>query len=292
MCSTPFGITDYFGLRAVASAAICVRGCSTPFGITDYFGRAGARAGRDRHDVLNAFRHHGLFRPSWRTTIVRLTFRVLNAFRHHGLFRSSEGSRARDLIQCSTPFGITDYFGVRDPAVVRGGLQCSTPFGITDYFGSATVMPSSSRFCAQRLSASRIISAGCGNGRVDRSEVVLNAFRHHGLFRTGSGISSTNKSTGAQRLSASRIISDRERNLVHEQINRCSTPFGITDYFGRSRRPPTRRQVISAQRLSASRIISAGGRRGCRGRAAVVLNAFRHHGLFRQRPRHAGLAER
>ena len=47
-------------MRAVA-AAMNSWGCSTPFGITDYIGRILARES-GAIQVLNAFRHHGLYR--------------------------------------------------------------------------------------------------------------------------------------------------------------------------------------------------------------------------------------
>ena len=63
---------------------------------------------------------------------------VLNAFRHHGLYRERVGrdTADRDTV-CSTPFGITDYIGL----LVGGNERliddvCSTPFGITDYIGT------------------------------------------------------------------------------------------------------------------------------------------------------------
>ena len=83
---------------------------------------------------------------------------------------------------------------------------------------------------------------------------MLNAFRHHGLYRALAAMLSMARATSAQRLSASRIIS------VH--------------------RDPDGAQSECAQRLSASRIISVGGRDGPL-RASEVLNAFRHHGLYR-----------
>ena len=60
-CSTPFGITDYIGLDARLDLNDHV--CSTPFGITDYIG-SGHRphTQSSRRPVLNAFRHHGLYR--------------------------------------------------------------------------------------------------------------------------------------------------------------------------------------------------------------------------------------
>ena len=87
LCSTPFGITDYIGCERAHHAAVVL--CSTPFGITDYIGREGEGAGDAAAHVLNAFRHHGLYR----------------------IANSRAGPSVR--IMCSTPFGITDYIGVR-----------------------------------------------------------------------------------------------------------------------------------------------------------------------------------
>ena len=62
LCSTPFGITEYIGggdARGVRDAAMC----STPFGITEYIG-GGQGGGAAVHVVLNAFRHHGVYRSA------------------------------------------------------------------------------------------------------------------------------------------------------------------------------------------------------------------------------------
>ena len=137
--------------------------------------------------------------------------------------------------------------------------------------------------CAQRLSASRIISALRVEQDVRAEISVLNAFRHHGLYRprrpgrcrrsqpsaqrlSASRIISAyvddavTLAIGAQRLSASRIISENPNPSRVVQLSECSTPFGITDYIGRP----------SCY---------------CRRRRRAVLNAFRHHGLYRPRPR-------
>ena len=88
--------------------------------------------------VLNAFRHHGLYRPRG---VVRKPYegkfcaQRLSASRIiSGYCRQVAGGYA---LECSTPFGITDYIGypLLDPHV-ECVLRCSTPFGITDYIGS------------------------------------------------------------------------------------------------------------------------------------------------------------
>ena len=62
---------------------------------------------------------------------------MLNAFRHHGLYRATwMKAMATACMRCSTPFGITDYIGLRAVSLGRvGPVLCSTPFGITDYIG-------------------------------------------------------------------------------------------------------------------------------------------------------------
>ena len=160
--------------------------------------------------VLNAFRHHGLYRPAvdWIEN-KNIPIQVLNAFRHHGLYRLNPNVWTPLYRKCSTPFGITDYIGRTRPLTHEDVAMCSTPFGITDYIGPLRERPrlgvhvvlnafrhhglyrprcwpapGSGRACAQRLSASRIISVGWTHSR----------------------LAST---TSAQRLSASRIISER-----------------------------------------------------------------------------------
>ena len=134
-------------------------------------------------DVLNAFRHHGLYRAIDMILALDAEVLVLNAFRHHGLYRPS----------------------------------------------ISQIQP---RYSAQRLSASRIISAVSIASRICRS-------------------------VGAQRLSASRIISVLLESRRRFEWIRCSTPFGITDYIGSGPGARPLSATCGAQRLSASRIISA-----------------------------------
>ena len=233
------------------------RRCSTPFGITDYFGLLPVC---DHLDYLGAQR--------------------LSASRIISELHS--GDDAPTAQECSTPFGITDYFGQGLGHRLGNRRQCSTPFGITDYFG----LPRHPH---------RPVAPGS----------VLNAFRHHGLFRMCSRVLSCSSEPCAQRLSASRIISARRCAPRLASARRCSTPFGITDYFGGGLSTRPTMPLISAQRLSASRIISAaraiapkltpycaqrlsasriisgGARRENDQIQGQVLNAFRHHGLFR-----------
>ena len=91
----------------------------------------------------------------------------------------------------------------------RTGIRCSTPFGITEYIGG---YPAAYRGARAR---------------------VLNAFRHHGVYRLPV-MSASECCTSAQRLSASRSISDATVVAVTRGGNLCSTPFGITEYIGAS----------------------------------------------------------
>ena len=195
--------------------------------------------------VLNAFRHHGLYRRRRPPPPTPGELDVLNAFRHHELYRPPwTGARvAPSLTPCSTPFGITDYIGLAfdERLQIAKGLcstplrdGCSTPFGITDYIGFGADVEPSGEVCAQRLSASRIISVAVAWQAIARP-------------------------VRAQRLSASRIISAFMTARFSTALSLCSTPFGITDYIGISHDRPGRR-------------------------AEHVLNAFRHHGLYRDQP--------
>ena len=252
-CSTPCGITDYFGLAPVGDGQPFTE-CSTPCGITDYFGCAC----HETHDQLY----------------------VLNALRHHGLFRGIQPPQLpRPRAMCSTPCGITDYFGggqrgsaalslssaqrLAASRTISGGefsltptlpAKCSTPCGITDYFGTTATAATLSTVCAQRLAASRTISDSAD----ERTNRHFQCAQRLAASRTISAIPSSATKLlypGAQRLAASRTISDRYRvplpaghgvlnALRHHGLFRgiraregnalllCSTPCGITDYFG------------------------------------------------------------
>ena len=107
--------------------------------------------------------------------------------------------------ECSTPFGIGDGFAVADGGLIPGVQLCSTPFGIGDGFASGTCSSETNLSCAQRLSASEMVSHAYpvdGGGH----QLVLNAFRHRRWFRV----------TG---ICASFVL------------EKCSTPFGIGDGF-------------------------------------------------------------
>ena len=122
-----------------------------------------------------------------------------------------------------------------------------------------------------------------GSARGTALRQVLNAFRHHGLFRPPREGVSANDSWCAQRLSASRIISAAPTTVYRPGAIECSTPFGITDYFGAGRRD---RSGCSVSVLNAFRhhgLFRTERLEGLSGTEYQVLNAFRHHGLFRAR---------
>ena len=173
-CSTPFGITEvgilaqcrppgqYPVLNAfrhhrgghLVAVGELLRGlgCSTPFGITE------VGMPRYRHQprivlVLNAFRHHrGGHTLRRHHSHAQARAQRLSASQRWAFARVDDGLA---VLQCSTPFGITEVgisLTAREP--VRWP-QCSTPFGITE--------------------------VGIGRGAIPgpRLHRVLNAFRHH-----------------------------------------------------------------------------------------------------------------
>ena len=211
---------------------------------------------------LTPFRHHGLYRyRRLQSALQRYEIECSTPFGITDYIRTDVTEGTATVKRCSTPFGITDYIGSETAASERERVKCSTPFGITDYIGWQPVDPAARRrTCAQRLSASRIISAtppqppstawssaqrlsasriiSAGRHRVHvgcPGPPVLNAFRHHGLYResvTAQAPFDTRRPC-AQRLSASRIISEERLSGTSARIFReCSTPFGITDYIG------------------------------------------------------------
>ena len=204
--------------------------------------------------MLNALRHHGLFRshPAQQTrpptSAQRLAasrtisggrvrgeplraHHVLNALRHHGLFRVRQARRARNHQLVLN--------ALRHHGLFRPGLATLSKRPVN---------------CAQRLAASRTIS-----GRMESRHCATDV--------------------SAQRLAASRTISvgcsdaqrpwcgcstpcgitdyfGRTSGMVGPQPRkRCSTPCGITDYFGLDP-PGTIAESPGAQRLAASRTIS------------------------------------
>ena len=111
-CSTPFGITEYIGCRALwtATPRCSVQRLSASRSIS--VGRL--RKPIPRHlPVFNAFRHHGVYRAA-ALCGRRYHVVVFNAFRHHGVYRSlHDTSLLNPRVECSTPFGITEYIGQR-----------------------------------------------------------------------------------------------------------------------------------------------------------------------------------
>ena len=156
-------------------------------------------------------------------------WRVLNAFRRHGWFH------------CQPPCKIGPRLRV-----------CSTPFGVMDGF-TRQKSPSMTEFpCAQRLSASWMVSL-MGARANTRRHGVLNAFRRHGWFHLTPAPHQT-RSTGAQRLSASWMVSHASRFLAI--LDECVlNAFRRHGWFHDTRRD---RDLL----------------------LRVVLNAFRRHGWF------------
>ena len=253
--------------------------CSTPFDITDYIGE--------------------------RLPAIDRLFPVLNAFRHHGLYRPDDLRRSCSIAAvCSTPFGITDYIGAVSYSLEGADYMCSTPFGITEYIGrrdrsrSRSSRTSAQRLsasrnisdeidripylapgCAQRLSASRNISAADRGAAAQPLQHVLNAFRHHGIYRMVPPARSSSRSC-AQRLSTSRNISVDGARRAGRVQQMCSTPFGITEYIGRGGDGHVGVAVVVLNAFRHHGIYRRGAR--SRGRfPAPVLNAFRHHGIYR-----------
>ena len=206
--------------------------CSTPFGITEYIGYTRLHHAGASSPVLNAFRHHGIYRSEVERGQQRGQEQVLNAFRHHGIYRKRlEVGDGRREVKCSTPFGITEYIGHDCVQRLDHELQCSTPFGITEYIGLAPQL-----------------------GHTHRSS-VLNAFRHHGIYRL-------------------------DRMCTGYFDDKCSTPFGITEYIGFGKGAWIQRSYVCSTPFGITEYIGING--GVyRSSLPLVLNAFRHHGIYR-----------
>src|SRR5581483_1122799 len=110
---------------------------------------------------------------------------VLNAFRHQRF--SHQSVRPMSVIEC----------------------RCSTPFGIKGSLTSEASQLHFAKTCAQRLSASKVLSpfyARCSN----KNNLVLNAFRHQRFSHSTMRDRKPNHlRRGAQRLSASKVLSLR-----------------------------------------------------------------------------------
>ncbi len=135
--------------------------CSTPFGITEYIGRLVGRSADHGRAVLNAFRHHGVYRVAASLHVLTLYHGCSTPF---GIteYIGAVGTptRPRRSTQCSTPFGITEYIGLFLSSYPSStSVLCPTPFGITEYIGPpSSAVRLTHLKCAQRLSASRSIS--------------------------------------------------------------------------------------------------------------------------------------
>ena len=230
--------------------------------------------------MLNAFRHHGVYRPHEAAALVSLAYKCSTPFGITEYIGGARPGSASRCGMCSTPFGITEYIGVGDAVNQSPVERCSTPFGITEYIGHPSGnmrryhvlnafrhhgvyrprrLPSccARSISAQRLSASRSISGLADDDHHAQQRAVLNAFRHHGVYRIRQIVPYP---WVVRRCSTpfgiTEYIGIRGSNIVPHGVLVCSTPFGITEYIG-GRRAKTSRSG-SAQRLSASRSISAG----------------------------------
>ena len=161
--------------------------------------------------VLNAFRHHGVYRSSAAIGSKR-TQRCstpLGITEYIGLFLNpvlnlslvlcstplgiteyigfADPVEAPHVRVCSTPLGITEYIGGRQPAWSNGHfLMCSTPLGITEYIGRQTRFQRLAGFlCSTPLGITEYIGSPT-TSRTAPTTSVLNASRHHGVYRTPS----------------------------------------------------------------------------------------------------------
>ena len=230
--------------------------CSTPFGITDFFTRPlDTPFSRRGPRVLNAFRHHGLLHQSFGSCdrgspagVCSTPFGITDFFtiercvplaeigvpgaqrlyRHHGLLHVAGFAVGMVVLLCSTPFGITDFFTISPPLryVRRTVLNAFRHHGLLHSTGRATIL-------TRRLVLNAFRHHGLLHNRWAagwRQVWVLNAFRHHGLLHRDTIYPVCASVASAQRLSASRTSS--QRNAIHAaNRNLCSTPFGITDFF-------------------------------------------------------------
>ena len=172
---------------------------------------------------------------------------VLNAFRHLRILHGDEVHLNQIVFQCSTPFGIFEFFTV--PAPLNSPALISAQRLSASSNSSRWTHPTTRgiRSSAQRLSA----SSNSSRPRVDERQLLK---------------------VRAQRLSASSNSSQR-RFLRWPAARQCacSTPFGIFEFF-------TRFPYLSsfapscAQRLSASSNSSHIGMQACK---LVVLGAQR-----------------
>ena len=243
--------------------------CSTPFGIFEFF-----TTDVDQRDsfccVLNAFRHLRILhqfltsRQKLPSSAQRLSASSNSSHRRQFELRrwracaqrlsaSSNssllaGRHCHAALECSTPFGIFEFFTRCSKSSQSPPTTCSTPFGIFEFFTTKGVTCFKLRSCAQRLSASSNsslvpICRSRSRGRAQR----LSASSNSSLL----SITDTRPSHGcAQRLSAS---SNSSPSMTSNEIRVCS----------------------GAQRLSASSNSSPVAIPAKQG-VIHVLNAFRH----------------
>ncbi len=253
MCSTPFGIGDWFTAATpqIVRIAICAQRLSA-----SEIGSPENK--RDNHSVhfrvLTAFRHRRLVHPLILGSIPATRCAQRLSASEIGSPIDPRSCRNRAIL-CSTPFGIGDWFTLLQLAIVDHVRLCSTPFGIGDWFTAELVNQGRfKKICAQRLSASEI-------GSLTIEAYVLASAEQGCSTPFGIGDWFTHLTNvvmqavlvGAQRLSASEIGSRLEPGIMGQAFL-CSTPFGIGDWF-------TRLRCYAAQH----------GRK--------VLNAFRHRRL-------------
>ena len=212
---------------------------------------------------------------------------MLNAFRHHGLYRQvgQSGQDALGEVMCSTPFGITDYIGSR-----YEDRSISIP-RVLNAFRHHGLYRSAPRSCSMCILSYRVLNAfrhhGLYRPQLGRArpplDRVLNAFRHHGLYRSPPKVT-----RGSRRVDVLNAFRHHGLYRVPPAVivvadGRCSTPFGITDYIGYRGRGGRRgrwRRVLNAFRHHGLYRPVDAWRSPLRS-VVHVLNAFRHHGLYR-----------
>ena len=228
--------------------------CSTPFGITAVGsvsrGRQRAFAG-----VLNAFRHHGC-REAHGRGLPGLADAVLNAFRHHGCREEPRPDvTGRDVLMCSTPFGITAVGSATGGLVLRLKLVLNAFRHHGCRESPPAAAPRRTR-CAQRLSASRLSGVASARSlaageRMCSTPFGITAVGRRVLRPFGSGAAC------AQRLSASRLsgAEDLARGPVWVRVLNAFRHHGCREATWTGVPTPT----CCAQRLSASRLSGAPG---------------------------------
>ena len=298
-CSTPFGVTVFFTLKAVvgnipmssvlnafrrhcllhraaADLHAADRRCSTPFGVTVFFtpvpGPVADEIGRcsTPFGVTVFFTTRTSRRSCWPRGAQRLSASLSSSL--------SCWKAPMSLSRCSTPFGVTVFFTLTTAApLVPSGTGCSTPFGVTVFFTGAQSPTGTGSTGAQRLSASLSSS---------RDTARPAALGPSCAQRLSASLSSSLVTGSTARDLVPVLNAFRRHCLLHTRSGagwfrpvRCSTPFGVTVFFTRRAPSGSRSPVNCAQRLSASLSSSLVDHQQVGGRA-VVLNAFRRHCLL------------